>query len=135
MRRSCPGAGLVMSVGIALIALGCGQHRDPAPSALPTLPPPGTPVTFANLCAACHGVCGEGNLALRTPSIAGLPEWYVRQELEKFRSGQRGSDGCGDGCTRARRRAHAAHRNGGRLSTTVAVASSSTYRTGSPVLS
>lgn len=92
MRRCCLGVSLVLIVGIALLALGCGSRQDPAPSALPALPPPGTPITFANFCAACHGIRGEGNLALRTPSIAGLPEWYVGQELAKFRNGHRGGD-------------------------------------------
>ena len=75
-----------------LVGLGCGARQDPAASVTPALPPPGTPISFSNFCAACHGIRGEGSLALRSPSIAGLDEWYVRQELEKFRADLRGSD-------------------------------------------
>lgn len=86
-------------IGVVILSiLGCAARREsnattasPATSSV-VLPPAGTPITFSNLCAACHGVRGEGNVTLRTPSIAGLPEWYVRQELEKFRANQRGHD-------------------------------------------
>ncbi|MEZ4742415.1 MAG: c-type cytochrome [Bdellovibrionota bacterium] len=44
-----------------------------------------------NICAACHGPAGEGNLALQAPSIAGLPAWYVQAQIEKFRTGARGA--------------------------------------------
>jgi cytochrome c553 len=42
------------------------------------------------LCAACHGEKGEGNVQRAAPAIAGLPQWYVAAQLEKFLSGQRG---------------------------------------------
>ena len=50
---------------------------------------------FAATCAACHGANGEGNVALKAPSIAGLPEWFSTVQFEKFRNGQRG-EGEGD---------------------------------------
>jgi len=43
------------------------------------------------LCAACHGYQGEGNEVLKAPSIAGLPAWYIEAQINKFRSGARGS--------------------------------------------
>jgi cytochrome c553 len=43
------------------------------------------------LCAACHGNQGEGRLDLGAPALAGLPEWYVAAQLQKFRHGVRGS--------------------------------------------
>jgi cytochrome c553 len=43
------------------------------------------------LCVACHGTQGEGRIELGAPAIAGLPEWYVAAQLEKFRHGIRGS--------------------------------------------
>ena len=46
--------------------------------------------TFASVCATCHGAKGEGNAQLKAPSIASLPEWYVREQLTKFRTGMRG---------------------------------------------
>lgn len=42
-------------------------------------------------CAPCHGNAGEGNLALRAPAIAGLPEWYVAGQLTKFKTNVRGA--------------------------------------------
>jgi cytochrome c553 len=42
-------------------------------------------------CAACHGQKGEGNRALGAPNIAGMPDWYVKTQLENFAGGRRGS--------------------------------------------
>lgn len=42
-------------------------------------------------CASCHGARGEGRPEYEAPAIAGLDEWYVRAQLEKFRSGARGA--------------------------------------------
>jgi cytochrome c553 len=42
-------------------------------------------------CEPCHGTDGAGNLALRAPAIAGLPEWYVAAELGKFQKSIRGA--------------------------------------------
>jgi cytochrome c oxidase subunit 2 len=42
------------------------------------------------LCAQCHGDAGEGNQAVGAPAIAGLPAWYVRDQLVKFSNGLRG---------------------------------------------
>jgi cytochrome c oxidase subunit 2 len=41
-------------------------------------------------CATCHGDTGAGNELFLAPAIAGMGEWYVKGQLEKFRSGQRG---------------------------------------------
>jgi cytochrome c553 len=42
-------------------------------------------------CMACHGPKGEGNLALKAPPIGRLPDWYIVEQLEKFKSGIRGA--------------------------------------------
>jgi cytochrome c oxidase subunit 2 len=42
-------------------------------------------------CAPCHGENGEGKPEQIAPAIAGLPSWYVEQQLQHFRSGVRGS--------------------------------------------
>ncbi len=42
-------------------------------------------------CASCHGTRGEGRPEYQAPAIAGLDEWYVRAQLDKFRSGARGA--------------------------------------------
>jgi len=43
-----------------------------------------------NYCAQCHGDQGQGIADYRAPSIAGLPEWYVNAQIQKFRIGARG---------------------------------------------
>jgi cytochrome c553 len=42
-------------------------------------------------CATCHGVDGPGNVAIQVPGIAGMPDWYLKAELHKFRTGIRGA--------------------------------------------
>ena len=42
-------------------------------------------------CAACHGVRGEGNIALGSPALTGLNDWYLASQLRNFRDGTRGS--------------------------------------------
>ncbi len=42
-------------------------------------------------CVPCHGATGGGNEELGAPSIAGLPQWYIEAQLEKFENGWRGA--------------------------------------------
>jgi cytochrome c oxidase subunit 2 len=41
-------------------------------------------------CVPCHSTDGSGNASVGAPNIAGMKEWYVEEELVKFRSGIRG---------------------------------------------
>jgi len=41
-------------------------------------------------CAACHGVNGEGNIALGSPALTGQNDWYLVRQLQHFRDGTRG---------------------------------------------
>jgi cytochrome c oxidase subunit 2 len=41
-------------------------------------------------CAACHGVNGEGNIALGSPALTGQNDWYLVRQLKYFRDGTRG---------------------------------------------
>ncbi len=43
------------------------------------------------VCSACHGVNGEGNSAMSAPALAGLDDWYIVAQLQKFKSGLRGT--------------------------------------------
>lgn len=43
------------------------------------------------VCAACHGPNGEGNQALNAPKLAGQSEWYLRNQIESYKSGLRGT--------------------------------------------
>lgn len=60
----------------------------PSMALSPGMPPE---ALFRSLCATCHGPRGEGSAPLEAPSIAGLPAWFVRGQLEKFRLGWRGA--------------------------------------------
>lgn len=67
-----------------------------APAAEPAAPPaePADPKRGAHLfavCSACHGQEGHGNQALKAPALAGLTDWYLVSQIEKFRNGQRGA--------------------------------------------
>jgi cbb3-type cytochrome c oxidase subunit III len=42
-------------------------------------------------CATCHGSEGQGMHEYGAPAIAGLPDWYLRAQLDKFQSGARGA--------------------------------------------
>lgn len=42
------------------------------------------------LCAQCHGPQGGGEQLSLAPNIAGLPDWYIKAQLHKFKSGLRG---------------------------------------------
>jgi len=43
------------------------------------------------VCSACHGQQGEGLAALNAPKIAGQSAWYLRRQLENYKSGARGA--------------------------------------------
>ena len=43
-------------------------------------------------CVACHGQDGEGLQATNSPRLAGLHDWYLLSQLQKFRSGLRGAN-------------------------------------------
>ena len=73
------------------LLVSCGES--------PKTPEPATPEpdaisqvggVYAQVCAACHGVNGEGKEELHSPSITGLPTWYLEEQVKKFRSGARG---------------------------------------------
>lgn len=41
-------------------------------------------------CAPCHGPSAAGNVEIAAPAIAGLPQWYVEEQLRGFQAGYRG---------------------------------------------
>ncbi len=76
-------AGLIAIVmGATWFALGC-QPSTPSGSA--------RGVALFDNCQPCHGKDGQGDVALKVPPIAGLPEWYLVAQLEKFKTDVRGS--------------------------------------------
>ena len=42
-------------------------------------------------CTACHGPDAAGNVALSAPPIAGHDDWYIFNQLQKFKTGIRGA--------------------------------------------
>lgn len=42
------------------------------------------------LCTQCHSANGGGDSSFLAPAIAGLPAWYVENQLKNFKSGIRG---------------------------------------------
>ena len=71
---------LAGSLLLALIA-GCGQPQTRAERG----------ASLFRTCTPCHGDNGGGNTELRAPAIAGLPQWYIARELDKFRHDVRGA--------------------------------------------
>jgi cytochrome c oxidase subunit 2 len=48
-------------------------------------------VIYRDNCMDCHLTTGMGIREMNAPSIAGLPRWYVTDQLRKFRREERGS--------------------------------------------
>lgn len=42
-------------------------------------------------CTTCHGVALQGNRSVDAPRLSGMEPWYVRNQLNAFREGWRGS--------------------------------------------
>jgi cytochrome c553 len=42
-------------------------------------------------CTTCHGADGRGNFSIQAPRLAGMEPWYLRRQLENFRTGVRGA--------------------------------------------
>jgi len=42
-------------------------------------------------CMTCHGADGMGSEGISAPRLAGMEPWYLKRQLENFRSGVRGS--------------------------------------------
>jgi cytochrome c oxidase subunit 2 len=42
------------------------------------------------ICASCHGQTGEGNLAMNSPKLAGMGQWYISRQLNYYQHGIRG---------------------------------------------
>lgn len=77
--RPCSSA---LAILLGLLAGAC-SIAGPAPT------PEATQVF--QLCSQCHGADGLGNQLVNAPSIAGLPQWYLEEQLKKFKSGGRGT--------------------------------------------
>ena len=45
---------------------------------------------YAQTCSTCHGDDGMGNPVLNSPRLAGMSDWYMVAQLQKFRGDLRG---------------------------------------------
>jgi cytochrome c oxidase subunit II len=67
-------------------------HTFPVPKHKATLDgDPAKGKTFFATCAACHGADAKGNIALKSPALVHLPDWYIVAQLIKFKDGIRGA--------------------------------------------
>lgn len=49
-------------------------------------------ILYANLCAECHGSDAEGNAAKESPPLHGFQDWYIIEQVQRFRRGERKAD-------------------------------------------
>jgi cytochrome c oxidase subunit 2 len=73
--------GLIALAVVSAFVAGCGMSSSPATHG----------EQLFKTCAPCHGAQGQGSVVLRTPAIAGLPDWYLKAELTKFQKNIRGA--------------------------------------------
>jgi cytochrome c oxidase subunit 2 len=45
---------------------------------------------YQSTCAQCHGDDGRGVWTVNAPALTGLDDWYMAEQLQKFRAGIRG---------------------------------------------
>ena len=77
-RRQSGAVFVCLSAALFLSACGVSAGREPDAADL------------YRACESCHGTDGGGDTVLGAPAIAGLPEWYVNAQLERFQNGLRG---------------------------------------------
>jgi cytochrome c553 len=76
---------VVRRIGLPLLAIGM--------AACDATPPPAGMARGEELyetCLPCHGENAAGNPEIAAPAVAGLPQWYVEEQLRGFQNGYRG---------------------------------------------
>jgi cytochrome c553 len=48
--------------------------------------------TLFAVCETCHGPDARGLKEMNAPALAGREDWYLRRQIENFKSGARGTD-------------------------------------------
>ena len=84
-----PYAKMVLVLGVDEVARYFGEQKmQPTPIAVD-----GAAVargrTAAAQCAACHGADGKGNAAMQSPSLAGQPPGFLREQMLLFKQDKR----------------------------------------------
>ena len=89
---------VVLGTSLVLLA-GCGDDKSSAQvtagnqgqaAAIAAAASQGGEAIWAT-CATCHGAQGEGNAAMKAPSLVNQNSWYLKRQLQHFRSGLRGT--------------------------------------------
>ncbi len=80
-----------LSLGVISMVALLAETPAPAPPVVTADMKDGK-IIFQNVCAACHGINGEGKVELKSPALAGLPDWYAKHQITAFREGRRGHD-------------------------------------------
>jgi len=47
--------------------------------------------TYQSICGACHGPGAKGNEKMNAPRLNGLDDWYLKQQMKKFKASVRGA--------------------------------------------
>ena len=74
-----------LTLPLVLLLPLCAAAAQAAPHVYTTIPD-----QFI-YCTTCHGVEFQGNRAVDAPRLAGLPAWYLKQQMQAFRNGWRGT--------------------------------------------
>lgn len=70
---------------LCLLAVGAAAcNTEPAPVGMER------GAELFETCAPCHGAEAAGDSAIQAPAIAGLPQWYIEEQLRGFQEGFRG---------------------------------------------
>jgi cytochrome c oxidase subunit 2 len=75
----------IRRIGLPLLVIGA--------AACDATPPPVGMARGEELydtCQPCHGEMAVGNPEIAAPAIAGLPQWYIEEQLHGFQAGYRG---------------------------------------------
>jgi cytochrome c oxidase subunit 2 len=46
---------------------------------------------YQSVCGSCHGQAGKGNKLMNAPRLNGLDDWYLKEQISKFKASIRGS--------------------------------------------
>jgi cytochrome c oxidase subunit 2 len=47
--------------------------------------------SYQSICGSCHGPNAKGNEKLNAPRLSGLNDWYLKEQLRKFKHSIRGA--------------------------------------------
>lgn len=47
--------------------------------------------TYQSICGSCHGAGAKGNEKMNSPRLNGLDDWYIKQQIVKFKKSIRGA--------------------------------------------